>query len=204
MESTAPFLSLSLMLYLALCLSATATATTSSADIDGELLEQALFYRNNRQLVTVEITKSDNTKVDISSPFMGIELEQSTSPSKYSRTQILTFLPLDTYLGLPPITGVSAQITHSAVTNFTISDILCILYDIDMQPLTLVSSTPTPITKNNTDVEIYGVGCGTPNGVDTGHGLEERYNCFNCCAGRIYNCIFSVFVMCFLNHPACG
>jgi hypothetical protein len=68
------------MLYLALCLSATAAATTSSADIDEELLEQALFYRNNHQLVTVEITKSDNTKVDINGLFMGIELEQSTSP----------------------------------------------------------------------------------------------------------------------------
>jgi hypothetical protein len=80
MKSTAPFLSLFPMFCLALRLSATAEATPSSADIDGELLEQALFYRNNRQLVTVEITKSDNTKVDINGLFMGIELEQSMSP----------------------------------------------------------------------------------------------------------------------------
>jgi hypothetical protein len=202
MKSTAQFLSFFLMLYLAFCFSATAVATTSSADINAEFLEQAFFYRNNRQLVTVEITKSDNTKVDINGLFMGIELEQSKPSSKYPRSQILTFPSLDTYLGLLPITGVSAQITHSAVTNYTISNILCILYDIDMQPLKLVSSTPTPLTKNNTDVEIHGVGCGTPNGVDTSHGLEDR--CVGCCAGRIYNCIFSVFIMCFFSHLECG
>jgi hypothetical protein len=80
MKSTSPFVILFLMFYFALCLSAIAAATASSADIDGELLEQALFYRKKRQLVTVEITKSDNTKVDINGLFMGIELEQSTSP----------------------------------------------------------------------------------------------------------------------------
>jgi hypothetical protein len=53
--------------------------------------EQALFYRNNRQLVTVEITKPDNTTVNIESPFMAIELEQSMPPLNSFCAQILTF-----------------------------------------------------------------------------------------------------------------
>jgi hypothetical protein len=59
------------LLVLGLCISPIA-ATISSTH-----LEQANSYRNNRHLVTVEITKPDNTKVDLEVPFMAMELEQS-------------------------------------------------------------------------------------------------------------------------------
>jgi hypothetical protein len=49
---------------------------TAQSDID-----RALFYHNNRQLVTIEVTKPDNSKVDVGVPFMSIDLEESTASS---------------------------------------------------------------------------------------------------------------------------
>jgi 2-keto-3-deoxy-galactonokinase len=75
---TTTALSLFSLFFLVLPLST--TADTSAA------VTQALFYYNNRQLATIEITKSENTKADVNGLFLGIELEQSRSPSKSSHT----------------------------------------------------------------------------------------------------------------------
>jgi hypothetical protein len=75
---------------LSLCgLIAAVTPTALSSN-----LNQAAFYRDNRQLVNIEITQPDNTVLTISAPFLSIELEQSmTFPSaikKGSRCRCLT------------------------------------------------------------------------------------------------------------------
>ena len=72
MKFTTATLSLSILLILGLPLFAIAAAPAA--------INQALYYRNNHQLVTVEVTKADNTKVGINGLFMGIQLEQSTAP----------------------------------------------------------------------------------------------------------------------------
>jgi hypothetical protein len=72
MKVTAPFFALFGIVFLSFYLILSIVVIISESDID-----QTFLYRNSSQLVTVEITKPDNTKVDIRIPFMSIELEQS-------------------------------------------------------------------------------------------------------------------------------
>lgn len=119
------------------------------------------------------------------------------------------------YYGQSALVGVAAQITASAVTNFTTSDIICLLFDENFDPLVQVTNTLQSISINGTGIDIYGVGCGTPGGLsDRGagqqlaHALNSRYEgCLNCspsaCLGRIWNCLMSFAIMCPLSPSVC-
>jgi hypothetical protein len=85
MKFIVSFLAMFSLVLLSFSLMSGVAAAAANSDVD-----QALFYRNSRQLVTVEITKPDNTKVDIDVPFMSIELEQSMRLSNCSLSR-LTF-----------------------------------------------------------------------------------------------------------------
>lgn len=54
------------------------TVTPTTAAVSASDLAQAAFYRQNRQFITIEITKLDNSKVEIDAPFMALQLEQGT------------------------------------------------------------------------------------------------------------------------------
>jgi hypothetical protein len=137
---------------------ATAESVVSSTDLD-----PPNYYRQNRQLVTIEVTKVDGSKVNLGVPFMSVELEQRKRPSGPDLLwcSLLTHYS-DAFLGQPVLVGIAAQITESSVTNFTTSDIICLLFDEFFDPTVRVTDTFFQFANSTNGLDIVAVGCGTP------------------------------------------
>jgi hypothetical protein len=113
----------------------------------------------------------NSTTTSIEAPFLRIELERSMCGQLFPFHG--TNCPIDVLLGGAPHAAVSASVTASQVSNFTLSDIVCILYDRVLSPITKATDKTTTISSNTTKA-IYATGCGTPGGLPGDQNSQRR------------------------------
>ena len=90
----------------------------------------------------------------------------------------LTDLPLGPFLGQSPLRAVSAQVMSSNVTNISQDEIVCLLFDKNLDVISEVTHHEQPLSFKHEAVEIYAAGCGVHRALINSQNVEREVGPF--------------------------
>ena len=123
------------------------------------------YYLNEREPTQIRLTRANSENVSVDAPFLRVEIEKGA----YTLGQeCCVLIQAAGYArGAEPLTAVSAHIQSSRVTNISVSDIVCVLFDQDMSPIVHVTTQAVFLSASHQPTAIHAAGCGI------GHALAQ-------------------------------